>query len=47
MYKLRQTPTKKPIILQADPEQDICSIRKNHPYWQGIVVGIDISLNVN
>lgn len=44
MYKLLKRTGEK-IKLYADPFQDRHSIRDDLPYWQGTVVGIDISLN--
>lgn len=44
MYKLLKEPVKKSIKLHADPFKDRSSTRENYPYWQGTIVGIDISL---
>ena len=46
MYKLlKRDEDSKRIRLYADPFQDRHSKDENYPYWQGTVVGIDISLN--
>jgi len=47
MYKLLKTPVKSPIKLNMNPFDDKCSKNNYFPYWQGTVVGIDISLNEN
>lgn len=47
MYKLKKTSTKKSIKLNVDPFQDNSSIKNDLPYWQGTIVGIDISLDAN
>ncbi len=47
MYKLKKTPAKKEIVLYPDSTKDPCSLREGLPYWQGTVVGIDISLAIN
>ena len=45
LYKLlRRSPTSR-IRLNADPFKDRHSINNQFPYWQGTVVGIDISLD--
>lgn len=46
MYKLLKTPTKS-IKLSMNPFDDKNSRNNDFPYWQGTVVGIDISLNKN
>lgn len=46
MYKLlKSSAAKKRIILHADPFEDRNSRGEDFPYWQGTVVGIDISLD--
>lgn len=45
MYKLLKS-SKKHISLYADPFLDKHSQRDDLPYWQGTVVGIDISLDI-
>ncbi|MFH1276361.1 MAG: ATP-binding protein [Candidatus Woesearchaeota archaeon] len=44
MYKLLKS---KKMVLFADPFKDRHSKKENLPYWQGTVVGIDISLEAN
>ncbi len=44
MYKLHKTPPNKRVHLKADPYEDNYSAREDLPYWQGTVVGVDISL---
>lgn len=44
MYKLLKAKTKS-ISLRANPFDDKCSKRNDLPFWQGTIVGIDISLN--
>ncbi|MEK7790243.1 MAG: ATP-binding protein, partial [Deltaproteobacteria bacterium] len=44
LYKLLRKMTKR-IHLNADPFKDRHSKRKDLPYWQGTVVGIDITLD--
>jgi anti-sigma regulatory factor (Ser/Thr protein kinase) len=45
-YKLRMRNANKPVqFLNADPVKDNHSERNDLPYWQGTVVGIDISLS--
>ncbi len=44
MYKLLKSPKDKPIRLYADPFLDKHSHNENLPFWQGTVVGIDLSL---
>lgn len=46
MYKLLKRQKKK-IILHADPSKDRHSQKEDLPFWQGTVVGIDISLDTN
>ena len=45
MYKLLKRPQNSRIKLHADPFKDKHSKKINLPYWQGTVVGIDISLD--
>ena len=45
MFKLLKRPPEETISLQADPLQDRHSKEKMLPYWNGTVVGIDISLD--
>lgn len=44
LYKLLKTPLNKTVRLFADPFADKHSTDDQLPYWQGTVVGIDISL---
>lgn len=44
LYKLKTRKPDEKIKLFADPLRDRCSKEENLPYWQGTVVGIDISL---
>lgn len=45
LYKLlKKTSTRRP-VLSADPFQDRHSKDENLPYWQGTVVGVDITLD--
>lgn len=44
-YKLLKKASSAKIRLQADPDKDRHSEDNNMPYWQGTVVGIDMSLN--
>ncbi len=44
-YKLKRVPELGKVTLHADPLEDRHSFLTNLPYWQGTVVGIDISLN--
>lgn len=47
LYKLlKSNPKRKEIHLYADPLKDRHSVRENLPFWQGTVVGIDLSLEV-
>lgn len=43
MFKLLQR-TAARIVLRGDPFMDRHSVESNLPYWQGVVVGIDIAL---
>lgn len=45
MYKLLKTPPTKRLHLHADPFQDRYSKEDHLPFWQGTVVGIDITLD--
>lgn len=46
MFKLLKTSSKQQHVrLYINPEKDHCSIKENLPYWNGTVVGIDISLD--
>ncbi|MBI2546633.1 sensor histidine kinase [Candidatus Woesearchaeota archaeon] len=45
LYKLLKTLPGSPIKLNMNPFEDRSSRSNNFPYWQGTVVGIDISLN--
>ncbi len=45
MFKLLKRPLEGSVFLQADPLQDRHSKEKMLPYWNGTVVGIDISLD--
>ena len=44
MYKLLKIPDKKIVKLNVDPFVDKNSRHSNFPYWNGTVVGVDISL---
>jgi len=44
LYKLLRTERNKPVRLYPDPDKDKHSEKENLPYWQGTVVGVDISL---
>lgn len=46
LYKLLRVPTGKTVRLRADPSRDRHSEKTNLPYWQGTVVGIDLSLDM-
>ncbi len=45
MYKLLKSQQGKKIILHADPFKDRNSRGDDYPYWNGTVVGVDISLD--
>lgn len=45
LYKLLKTKANKLIRLQIDPFKDNSSKSNDFPYWQGTVVGVDISLD--
>lgn len=45
MYKLLKRKTSKKILLHANPNLDRHSEEQTFPYWQGTVVGIEISLD--
>ncbi|MBI4738459.1 hypothetical protein HY772_02670 [Candidatus Woesearchaeota archaeon] len=45
LFKLLKTPAQGSIKLHASPDADKSSMRNDLPYWQGTVVGIDISLD--
>jgi anti-sigma regulatory factor (Ser/Thr protein kinase) len=45
LYKLLKQPALKAVKLCADPDRDRHSEKVNLPYWQGTVVGIDLSLD--
>lgn len=45
MYKLLKRPVNGTVRLYADPSKDRHSEKTNLPYWQGTVVGIDLSLD--
>jgi len=45
MYKLLKSKPGKQVILHADPFKDRHSSGEEYPYWNGTVVGVDISLN--
>lgn len=46
MYKLRMRDPHKPVnFLNSNPLKDNHSLRTDLPYWQGTVVGVDISLD--
>lgn len=47
MYKLLKRKISKPLMLNADPFLDRHSRSNIFPYWQGTVVGVDISLDAN
>jgi anti-sigma regulatory factor (Ser/Thr protein kinase) len=47
MYKLLRSTAKEKMRLNADPFKDRHSSRTDLPYWNGTVVGIDISLEPN
>ena len=46
IYKLLKR-TRKTVALQANPFKDRHSKKDNLPFWQGTIVGIDISLDAN
>ncbi len=45
LYKLLKRPAQSPVKLYADPSRDRHSEKAGLPYWQGTVVGIDLSLD--
>lgn len=45
LYKLLKRPATAKIRLQADPSKDKHSEKTHLPYWQGTVVGIDLTLD--
>lgn len=45
MYKLLKSSDKEKIKLYADPFKDKHSKDEDYPYWEGTIVGIDISLD--
>ena len=45
MYKLLKTPIKSTMKLKMNPLEDKSTKSNDFPYWQGTVVGIDISLD--
>jgi anti-sigma regulatory factor (Ser/Thr protein kinase) len=45
LYKLLKTPANRTVRLYGDPYKDKHSLKTGLPYWQGTVVGIDISLD--
>ena len=45
LYKLLKQPTDKAVRLHADPLHDRHAEKTDLPYWQGTVVGIDLSLD--
>ena len=45
VYKLLKTHHKKRLILNADPFRDRHSKDENMPFWQGTVVGVDMTLD--
>lgn len=45
LFKLLKRPGARPLRLHADPLDDHHRIRSDMPYWQGTVVGIDLSLD--
>ncbi len=45
LYKLKKTPPNQDVKLYSDPFLDNCSKHNNFPFWQGAVVGIDLSLS--
>jgi len=45
VYKLLKRPAHSTIRLYADPSRDRHSEKSNLPYWQGTVVGIDLTLD--
>jgi anti-sigma regulatory factor (Ser/Thr protein kinase) len=47
LYKLLKRTSSKPLSLNADPFLDRHSKSNSFPYWQGTVVGVDISLDTN
>lgn len=46
-YKLRKVPQNSKMILYADPHRDKNTSAKDFPYWNGTVVGIDITTQTN
>lgn len=47
MYKLLKRKASKAIMLNADPSFDRHTKSNQFPYWEGTVVGVDISLDTN
>lgn len=44
MYKLLKSPSSREIKLNSNPFEDRCSKHDDFPYWQGTIVGIDLSI---
>jgi len=47
MYKLLKTPSSRRVELKVNPLDDRHSMHEGLPYWQGTVVGVDISLDAS
>lgn len=45
MYKLLKTRSNKQVRLYVDPWKDQHSVGDDYPFWQGTVVGVDLSLD--
>jgi hypothetical protein len=45
MFKLKPTPEKEQVVLNADSANDRHTFRKGLPRWPGTVVGIDLSID--
>ena len=45
LYRLKKDKEFNDTNLNANPLEDNCSLKNNQNYWQGTVVGFDISLN--
>ncbi len=47
MYKLLKSSSAREVKLNADPFEDRCAKHNDFPYWQGTIVGIDLSVKKN